>query len=123
MEVKPIWVGGAPEVPDGASPGPDAPLRERVIAAMQTVFDPEIAVNIYDLGLVYALNIDARGEVAVEMTLTAPTCPVAGSLPGQVERAIRAVDGVENARVSLVWDPPWCQARMSDTAKLTLGLL
>jgi FeS assembly SUF system protein len=100
----------------------DGSLEERVIAAMRTVYDPEISVNIYDLGLIYEIQINARSEVFVKMTLTAPACPVAGSLPGQVESAIRAVEGVSDARVELVWDPPWSADCMSDEAKLTLGL-
>jgi FeS assembly SUF system protein len=104
-----------------AWPG-DGTLEEHVIAALRTVYDPEISVNIYDLGLIYEVQISAHAEVFVKMTLTAPGCPVAGSLPGQVEAAIRAVAGVSDARVELVWDPPWSSARMSDEAKLTLGL-
>lgn len=100
----------------------DAPLRDRIIAAMRTVHDPEISVNIYDLGLIYGIDIDAHGKVDIDMTLTAPGCPVAGILPGQVEDAVRAVDGVHEARVTLVWDPPWDQDRISDEAKLSLGL-
>jgi len=97
-------------------------LEARVIAALRTVYDPEISVNIYDLGLIYEIQISARSEVSVKMTLTAPGCPVAGSLPGQVESVIRAVEGVSDARVELVWEPPWSVERMSDEAKLTLGL-
>ncbi len=100
----------------------DASLRERVIAAMRSVYDPEISVNIYDLGLIYDLDINEQSEVSVKMTLTAPACPVAGILPGQVEAAIKAVDGVADAHVELVWDPPWSQDRMTDEARLTLGL-
>jgi FeS assembly SUF system protein len=101
---------------------PDAPLHERVIAAMRTVYDPEISVNIYDLGLIYRIDIDEDGKVEFDMTLTAPGCPVAGILPRQVEDAVRAVDGVRDARVTLVWDPPWDQERISDEARLSLGL-
>ena len=101
---------------------PDAPLRDRIIAAMRTVYDPEISVNIYDLGLIYAIDIDDQGQVEIAMTLTAPGCPVAGILPRQVEDAVREVDGVRDARVTLVWDPPWDQDRISDEAKLSLGL-
>jgi FeS assembly SUF system protein len=100
----------------------DAPLRDRVIAAMRTVYDPEIPVNIYDLGLIYAIDIDEQGKIGIDMTLTAPGCPVAGILPGQVEEAVRAVDGVREVHVELVWDPPWDQDRISDEAKLSLGL-
>lgn len=112
-----------PDALSGPAARPGArSLEERVIAAMRTVYDPEISVNIYDLGLVYEVQINAGSEVFVKMTLTAPGCPVAGSLPGQVESAIRAVEGVSDARVELVWDPPWSAERMSDEAKLTLGL-
>ena len=94
---------------------------EVLVAAIKTVYDPEIPVNVYDLGLIYDLKI-TEGRVAVNMTLTAPACPVAGILPGQVEAALRQVPGVTEAQVSLVWDPPWTQDRMSDEAKLELGL-
>ena len=100
----------------------DASLEERVIAAMRSVYDPEIHVNIYDLGLIYGLQIDKQAVVFVDMTLTAPACPVAGSLPAQVECAIKAVKGVNDAHVELVWDPPWSQDCMSDEARLALGL-
>lgn len=100
----------------------DASLKERVIAAMRSVYDPEISVNIYDLGLIYKMDITPQAEVLVKMTLTAPACPVAGILPGQVEAAIKSVEGVSDAHVELVWDPPWTQERMTDEARLTLGL-
>jgi len=123
MELKPVWFRGQPgAVSEPATPAEDAPLEQRVIAAMRTVYDPEISVNIYDLGLIYDIQISEQAEVFVKMTLTAPGCPVAGILPGQVESAIRAVAGVSDARVELVWDPPWTQNCMSDEAKLTLGL-
>jgi FeS assembly SUF system protein len=98
-------------------------VRERIIEALRSIYDPEIPVNIYDLGLIYELNIDDQGRVEVKMTLTAPACPVAGSMPGQVEDVVRQVPGVSEARVELVWDPPWSQDRMSEEAQLTLGLL
>lgn len=101
----------------------DAVLEQRVLAALRSVYDPEIPVNIYDLGLIYRVRIDQRSVVQVQMTLTAPACPVAGTLPGQVEDVLRQVEGVRDASVELVWDPPWDQARMSEDAKLTLGLL
>lgn len=106
----------------GAMSGPGQ-LEERVIAALRTVNDPEIPVNIYDLGLIYDLAVDDAGTVAVQMTLTAPACPVAGTMPGLVDQAIRAVDGVSSVSVELVWDPPWSVERMSDEARLELGLL
>ncbi len=123
MELKPIWFRGQTEaVSEPAELAEDAPLEQRVIAAMRTVYDPEISVNIYDLGLIYDIQISEQAEVFVKMTLTAPGCPVAGILPGQVESAIREVPGVSDAHVELVWDPPWSQDCMSDEAKLTLGL-
>lgn len=98
-------------------------LKERVIDALHTVYDPEIPVNIYELGLVYALDVDGDGRVKIRMTLTAPACPVAQTFPGVVEETVRRVDGVNGAEVELVWDPPWTQDRMSEAARLQLGLL
>lgn len=98
-------------------------LEQRVIEALRAVYDPEIPVNIYDLGLIYRLQVDPEGVVAVDMTLTAPGCPVAQTFPGMVEQAIKAVEGVADAHVELVWDPPWTQEQMSDEVKLQLGLL
>jgi FeS assembly SUF system protein len=97
--------------------------REALIEALRTVFDPEIPVNIYDLGLIYRLEVNAEGRVEVDMTLTAPACPVAGTLPHEVGRVIDAVPGVTDARVRLVWQPPWSQERMSEEARFQLGLL
>jgi FeS assembly SUF system protein len=97
-------------------------LEDQVIAALKTVYDPEMPVNIYELGLIYGLAVDAAGGVAVQMTLTAPNCPVAGSLPAEVERAVRAVPGVSDVRLELTFDPPWSKDRMSEAAKLALGL-
>lgn len=99
------------------------PTREALIEALCTVYDPEIPLNIYDLGLIYRLEVDAEGKVEVDMTLTAPACPVAGTLPYEVGRVIDAVPGVTDATVRLVWKPPWSQEMMSDEAKLQLGLL
>jgi FeS assembly SUF system protein len=96
-------------------------LREKVVAALRTCFDPEIPVNIYDLGLIYDLTVEPPGEARVRMTLTAPNCPVAGVLPRQVEQVVRAVPGVTGVDLELVWDPPWTRDRMSDAAKLQLG--
>ena len=97
-------------------------LREKIIEALCTVYDPEIPVNIYDLGLIYNLDIAQDGMVQIDMTLTAPGCPVAQSFPGTVESAVKQVAGVTDAHVELVWDPPWCQDRMSEAAKLELGM-
>lgn len=102
----------------------DAGLRAEVIAALRTVYDPEIPVNIYDLGLIYGLDVDeAAGKVSIRMTLTAPGCPVAATFPGTVEEAVKAVPGVREAHVELVWDPPWSRDLMSEIALLELGLI
>ena len=98
-----------------------ADLEKQVIRALRMCFDPEISVNIYDLGLIYKLSIEPSGKVTVVMTLTAPNCPVAGSLPGEVESRVRAVEGVTDVHVDLTFDPPWDPGRMSDAAKLHLG--
>ena len=98
-------------------------LLPAVLEALKTVRDPEIPVNLVDLGLIYELIVNKDGIVYVEMTLTAPSCPVAGELPGQVKEAIEAVDGVNDVRVKLVWSPPWDKDRMSEEAKLELGLM
>lgn len=100
----------------------DTTLEERVIEALKTVYDPEIPVNIYELGLVYTLDIDAEGHVNVDMTLTAPGCPVAGTLPPEVETKIREVPGVTSAQVNLVWEPAWDRSRMSEIARFMLGM-
>jgi FeS assembly SUF system protein len=97
-------------------------LKDQVIAALKTVYDPEMPVNIYELGLIYALTVTPEGQAEIRMTLTAPNCPVAGTLPGEVERAVRAVPGVSNVRLELTFDPPWSKERMSEAAKLALGL-
>ena len=96
-------------------------LEQKVIETLRTVFDPEIPVNIYELGLVYDIDISEKGDVIVRMTLTSPGCPVAGSLPPEVEYKVLAIPGVTSARVDLVWDPPWTPDKMSDAAKLQLG--
>jgi FeS assembly SUF system protein len=101
---------------------PNASLEERVVAALHSVYDPEIPVDIYELGLIYDLKIDPSGAVAIRMTLTSPGCPVAGSLPGEVRSKVEAVPGVTSATVALVWEPPWGKERMSEAAQLTLGM-
>jgi FeS assembly SUF system protein len=100
----------------------DNTLKDQVIAALKKVYDPEMPVNIYELGLIYAVDVDAQGHAAIRMTLTAPNCPVAGSLPAEVERAARAVPGVTDVKLELTFDPPWTKDRMSEAAKLALGL-
>ena len=105
----------------GHEPGGD--LYEGVIAALKDIFDPEIPVNIYDLGLIYGVDITPDGGATVTMTLTTPHCPVAESMPGEVELRAASVPGIRDAVVNLVWDPPWDPAKMSDEARLELGML
>jgi FeS assembly SUF system protein len=97
-------------------------LEPSIIAVLRTCFDPEIPVDIYELGLIYGIDIEASGDVKIRMTLTSPGCPVAGSLPGEVEEKVRSVPGVTAAKVELVWEPPWCMDNMSEAAKLQLGM-
>jgi len=97
-------------------------LEAGVIDALKTVFDPEIPVNIYELGLVYEVDVSAEGKAMVKMTLTSPACPVAGSLPGEVQQRVAGVTGIQDVQVDLVWDPPWGPEKMSEAAKLTLGI-
>jgi FeS assembly SUF system protein len=96
-------------------------VEAEVIEMLRTVYDPEIPVNIYELGLIYDIDVEADGTVEIEMTLTSPACPVAGILPGQVEAKVRQVEGVTDVHVELVWEPPWSMDRMSEEAKLELG--
>lgn len=98
-------------------------LEAQVIEALRTCFDPEIPVNIYELGLIYEVKVDPAGAVGIRMTLTSPNCPAAGSLPGEVRDKAQAVPGVTAVKVDVVWDPPWDQTRMSDVAKLELGFM
>lgn len=98
-------------------------IQSQAYEAVKTVYDPEIPVNIYDLGLIYDIKVNEEGFVHLVMTLTAPGCPVAGSLPLEVEDAVRAIGGVSDVKVDVVWDPPWTMDRMTDEAKLELGLL
>lgn len=114
-------MGASANESGGSAPGS---MRATVIAALRTVYDPEIPVNIHDLGLVYAIEVDEGvGHVRVLMTLTAPGCPVAQTFPGVVENALRQVPGVTQAEVEIVWDPPWGADRMSEAARLQLGLI
>lgn len=98
-------------------------LKDQVIEALKTVSDPEIPVNIWEMGLIYDIAIDPAGAVMIKMTLTAPGCPIAGTLPREVEEKIKALPGITSARAELVWEPPWNKDRMSDIAKLQLGML
>jgi FeS assembly SUF system protein len=97
-------------------------VREEIIGALKKVYDPEMPVNIYELGLIYDLTVDDAGRADIRMTLTAPNCPVAGTMPGEVERAVRAVPGVSDVKLELTFDPPWTKDRMSEAAKLELGI-
>ena len=126
---------GSARLPDGdpSTPraGEGAPLsdqdrgalRRAIVSSLKTVYDPEIPVDIWELGLIYELDIDDEGNVKVEMTLTSPACPVAGSLPPEVEANVRVVPGVGDVQVDLVWEPPWSMDRMSEAAKLQLGFM
>lgn len=124
-----------PVIPDAVPPAPEstrtefvadadstARLKPAVIDAISTVYDPEIPVNIWELGLIYDVAVDAAGGVLVTMTLTAPGCPAAQSLPSEVESKVRSVAGVTDAKVDVVWEPGWTKDRMSEAAKLQLGL-
>jgi FeS assembly SUF system protein len=119
----------APETnPADAAPPPNAPklsadeIENNVVEALKTVFDPEIPVNIYELGLIYDIDIQPAGAVHLKMTLTAPGCPVAGSLPGEVRDRVEGVPGVASAEVELVWEPLWNPSMMSEAARLQLGM-
>ena len=115
------FLAAKPEGVTATEPGGD--LYESVITALREIFDPEIPVNIYDLGLIYGVDVSADGAAVVTMTLTTPHCPVAESMPAEVEMRVAAVPGIRDAEVNLVWDPPWDPAKMSDEAKLELGML
>src|SRR6201991_4877904 len=110
-----------PEPLSGSEPGGE--LYEAIITALKEIYDPEIPVNIYELGLIYGVDITNDGHAAVTMTLTTPHCPVAESMPGEVELRVGSVPGVGHAEVNLVWDPPWDPSKMTDEAKLELGML
>lgn len=116
----------APEASPESAPSP-APagetVHDRVVRMLTTIFDPEIPVNIYEMGLVYGLDVNEDGDVVIQMTLTSPTCPVAESLPPEVEAKVGSVEGVRTVKVELTWEPPWTPERMSEAAKLELGYL
>jgi FeS assembly SUF system protein len=110
--------------PQGDNPtAPGGALYEAVVDALREIYDPEIPVNIYDLGLIYGVDVSPEADVVVTMTLTTPHCPVAESMPAEVELRVSSVRGVRDAEVNLVWDPPWDPAKMSDEARLELGML
>jgi FeS assembly SUF system protein len=125
MERKKDYLAGflseKPAALSGNEPGGE--LYEAVIQSLKEIYDPEIPVNIYDLGLIYGVEITADGHTVVTMTLTTPDCPVAESMPGEVELRVGATPGIGDVEVNLVWDPPWNPAQMSDEAKLELGML
>lgn len=98
-------------------------LGERIVEVLRTVYDPEIPVNIFELGLIYKVDIDDDNSVRIDMTLTSPACPVAGILPGEVEEKVKSVQGVNDASVEVVWDPPWNPSMMTEEAQLELGIL
>ena len=108
---------------DVASTEPGGELYEQVIAALKDIYDPEIPVNIFDLGLIYGVDVSTDGDVAVTMTLTTPHCPVAETMPGEIEMRINSIHGVRDASVAVTWDPPWDSTKMSDEARLELGML
>ena len=115
-----------PENPPQELPGPEdrelTPLEEDIRLVLKSVYDPEVPVDIYDLGLVYNFSVNCEGKVDVKMTLTSPACPVAGTLPIEVESKIRDIDGITQCNVDLVWDPPWNPSMMTEAAKLKLNL-
>jgi FeS assembly SUF system protein len=118
------------DMPDRQAPaaeatatGNAAEIDARVREALGNIYDPEIPVNIYELGLIYDVQVSGDGDVTVTMTLTTPNCPVAGSMPGEVEDTVGTVEGVRGVTVDLVWDPPWTPERMSEAARLELGLI
>jgi FeS assembly SUF system protein len=119
-----------PAAPAESGPAADAPeanaqatgLEDGIVEALKTVYDPEIPVNIYEMGLIYDLNVEPDGRVQIKMTLTSPGCPVAGSLPGEVKDKVESVPGVAGAEVEVVWDPVWNPSMMSEAARLQLGM-
>ena len=115
------FLDAKPDVPPAGGAGSD--LQARIVEALKTIYDPEIPVDIYELGLIYDVAVDAEGDAVVSMTLTTPNCPVAESMPAEVELRVLSVPGVRDAEVKLVWDPPWDPGKMSDEARLELGML
>ncbi len=106
-----------------AAQGGEKTLQEKVTDVLRTVYDPEVPVDIYELGLIYGINIDSQNNVHIQMTLTSPACPVAESMPGEVRAVVGRIPEVNECEIELVWDPPWGPARMSEVAKLKLGML
>lgn len=130
MKNLPVIQAPPPDAPEAttttaeivADAGKTAALKPAIMKAISTVFDPEIPVNIVELGLIYDVMVDAHGVAGVRMTLTAPGCPVAQSLPVEVASKVKSVDGIIDAKVDVVWEPAWTKDRMSDAAKLQLGM-
>lgn len=130
MKNLPVIQAPPPEAPEATEqtsslvpdPAKTEALRPAIVKAISTVFDPEIPVNVYELGLIYDIFVDADGVAGVRMTLTAPGCPVAQTLPVDVANKVKSVDGVTDAKVDIVWEPPWTRDRMSEAAKLQLGM-
>ena len=122
VEALPETHEGAPAAASALTPEEAERLRGEIVAALKTVYDPEIPADIYELGLVYDIAIDGERNVAIAMTLTAPACPVAGEMPKWVENAVNAVPGVNNTTVTMTFDPPWDMSRMSDEARLALNV-
>ena len=122
--VKPAENSAVQNQPEAAPQTQDTEaLREKIVDVLRSIYDPEIPVNIYEIGLIYSVDIDPANAVNIRMTLTSPACPAAGTLPGEVEDKTRRVQGVSDVKVDLVWDPTWSPAMMSETAKLQLGML
>ncbi len=141
MSIEPKEQGDSPDLPDSPAPaepqsadGPQSSspdispeistekLEAMIVDAIRTVYDPEIPVNVYDLGLIYDLRVEEAGRVSVKMTLTTPHCPVAGSMPGMIEQAVRMVHAVKDCDIELVWDPPWNPDMMTEAARLQLNI-
>ena len=126
MDVPPLPLDPAPKPlasslpPDLGAPAPD--VREEIIEVLHTCYDPEIPVDIYELGLIYGIDVTPEGAATIKMTLTSPACPVAGTLPGEVEQKVKFVEGVTSAKVELVWEPPWGKHLLSESARLALGM-
>jgi FeS assembly SUF system protein len=114
--------GSAQPAAAGAATATETEVEPAIVEALKTIFDPEIPVNIYEMGLIYDLNLEADGSVQIKMTLTSPACPVAGSLPGEVKAKVEKVPGVVSAEVEVVWDPVWNPSMMSEAARLQLGM-
>lgn len=125
VESAPLPPTAAPDSADGAPAAASTPgsgeLREQIVEQLRTVYDPEIPVNIYELGLVYKIDVNEAGHARIEMTLTSPACPSAAEIPLEVRRKAEAVEGVRSAEVEIVWDPPWTMEFMSEAARVQLG--